>query len=94
MADGEGTPKAVRATREIVVNIHGEEFDCLLIPRKRFVSIDYTDCPELDPARKVENNRKLTEVTLNVGVHLEETHGKIGYRLTPKGAAHLLDSLT
>lgn len=44
--------KVVLATKEIVVNIHGVEYDCLLIPRNEIVNIDFTQCPEDHPVVK------------------------------------------
>ena len=44
------TTKVIRATKELSLNMGGEVYDVLLIPRERIVEIDYTDCPEDDPA--------------------------------------------
>ena len=44
--------KVILATKEIVVNIHGIEYDCLLIPRNELVDIDFKQCPEDHPVVK------------------------------------------
>jgi hypothetical protein len=91
MADEKSS--AIRVTKEVTVNLHGEIFDVLVIPRKQFVELDYTDCPEDNPARKVEKMQKMMSVDLKLGVHLKETNGKMGYKLTDRGVMVLLDSL-
>lgn len=44
--------KQILATKELVVNIGGKEYDCLLIPRETFVDVDYKLCPEDHPKVK------------------------------------------
>jgi hypothetical protein len=41
--------KMILATKELTVTINGMTYDCLLIPRERFVNVDYRDCPEDHP---------------------------------------------
>lgn len=89
------TRKIVRATREIVVNINGEEYDALLIPRNAMVEIDFSQFPEDDPVRRQRNIEVLTEVDLDLDHDLSEPEeGRIGiYRLTKDAARRLLESL-
>jgi hypothetical protein len=88
------TRKVIRATREIVVSINGEEYDALLIPRKNLVEVDFTQFPEDDPFRRQRNIEVLTEVDLDLEHDLRDsTHGNPVYRLTPAGAKRLLESL-
>ena len=82
----------LRATREIVVNIHGEDYDCLLIPRKPFVEVDYTQFPEDDPLRRKTNIEKLMAVDLDRSVDMIYAGGECD-RLTKHGAQRLLESL-
>lgn len=44
--------KQILATKELIVNIGGKEYDCLLIPRETFVDVDYKLCPEDHPKVK------------------------------------------
>lgn len=52
--------KQILATKELVLNIGGIEYDVLLIPRDRLVDVNYKDCPEDDPRVKqlIEKIRK------------------------------------
>lgn len=43
--------KQILATRELTVNIEGKVYDVLLIPREKFVDVDYSQAPELDPTK-------------------------------------------
>lgn len=47
--------KKILATRELSVNINGQIYDVLLIPREQFVDVDYSNAPELDPNYKPED---------------------------------------
>jgi hypothetical protein len=86
--------KIIRATREIVVNINGEEFDAILIPREVPAVIDFTQFPEDDPLRRQINLAKLVEVNLAVDTDLRYAQGGAGkYQLTLLGAKRLLQSL-
>jgi hypothetical protein len=94
---GEGPKRTViRATREITVNIRGETYDALLIPRKPILDVDFTQFPEDDPLRRIRNTKIFIEVDLIDGVdivstgHRPESHT---YRLTEKGAKRLLEAL-
>ncbi len=44
--------KRLVATRDIKVNIHGVEYDCLLIPKDKLVDVDYRQAPEEHPLVK------------------------------------------
>lgn len=44
--------KQIIATKELSVNIGGIIYDVLLIPRDKFVEVDYSNCPEDDPRVK------------------------------------------
>lgn len=87
----------IRATREIVVNINGEEYDALLIPRKSIVEVDFSQFPEDDPFRRERNCAVLTEVDLETDEDIDDPaggiHGKHTFRLTATGAKKLLESL-
>lgn len=87
------TRKVIRATREITVNINGETFDALLIPRDGMVEIDFSAFPEDDPMRRKANIVKLTELDLELTDDLSVTPGTGAYRLTEHGAKRLLESL-
>ena len=55
--------KVLIATKEIMVNIHGVEYDCLLIPRDNLVNIDFTQCPEDHPiVKKIIDKVKKGEI--------------------------------
>lgn len=84
--------KLIRATREITVNINGEEYDALLIPKEGVVEIDFSRFPEDDPMRRSVNVKTMSTVDLEVGVDLTEAGGHY-YRLTEQGAKRLLESL-
>lgn len=44
--------KQILATKELSVNIGGIVYDALLIPREKFVNVDYRNFPEDDPRVK------------------------------------------
>lgn len=52
--------KCIIATKELEVKIGGVEYDCLLIPKNKYMDIDFTEHPEDHP--KV---RKLIEKVRN-----------------------------
>lgn len=92
---GKPTRKIIRATREIVVSINGEEYDALLIPRQPFIEVDYTKFPEDDPFKRQLNIGKMREVDLEIGRDLipMPPAGDDRYRITKVGAKRLLESL-
>lgn len=47
--------KQILATRELTVNIEGKVYDVLLIPREKFVDVDCSQAPELDPTKPQED---------------------------------------
>jgi hypothetical protein len=91
MAD---TRQIIRATREITVNIHGETYDALLIPRQSLVEVDFSQFPEDDPLRRQRNVQVFTELDLDLGQDvINPFTGKHVFRLTKAGAQRLLESL-
>lgn len=46
--------KQILATMELSLNMGGNVYDVLLIPRDRLVDVDYSQVPERDPRNKPE----------------------------------------
>jgi hypothetical protein len=88
------TRKIIQATREITVNINGQEFDALLIPKNAMVEIDFSQFPEDDPLRRQANIGKMTKLELDFDLDIiDVSDGNGTYRLTKRGASRLLESL-
>ena len=88
------TRKIIRATREVIVSINGEEYDALLIPRNAMVEVDFSQYPEDDPLRRERNIEVLTEQDLDMTVDFCEVPGKAHfYHLSKRGARRLLEAL-
>jgi hypothetical protein len=87
--------RQVIATKEITVNIHGVEYDALLIPKHDLLEIDYANFPEDDPLRREENIKKICSVDLREGFELElvDNQEKPRWRLLPQAVRRLLESL-
>lgn len=87
--------RIVHATRDIKVNIHGVDYNAILIPENAMIEVDFSRFPEDDPLRRDMNAVKMTTVDLDPMIDLStETHaGKCTYRLTKTGAQRLLLSL-
>ena len=52
--------KCIIATKELEVKIGGIEYDCLLIPKNKYMDVDFRNCPEDHPKVKklIEKVRK------------------------------------
>ena len=44
--------KCIIATKELEVKIGGVEYDCLLIPKNKYMDVDFRNCPEDHPKVK------------------------------------------
>lgn len=44
--------KCIIATKELEVKIGGIEYDCLLVPKNKYMDVDFSNCPEDHPKVK------------------------------------------